>query len=94
MKMNKRIKKKIKSKRLANILADAKQGKGYLVTSNNKLVEFDFNWGKFGYERDYPWIFDTEYRAPSFDRFSKFLLQDKEIITIELIGYISSITNL
>lgn len=50
--------------------------------------------GKFGYESDYPWLFDTEYRAPSFDRFSKFLLQDKEIMTIEFIGYISSITNL
>lgn len=94
MKMNKRIKKKIKSKRLANILADTKPGKGYLVTSDNKLVEFDFQWGKFGYESDYTWLFDTEYRAPSFDRFSKFLLQDKEIMTIEFIGYISSITNL
>lgn len=92
--MKKRIKKKIKSKRLSNVLADAKPGSGYLITSDNKLVEFDFQWGKFGWKSGYPWIFDTSYRAPSFDRFSKFLLHNDDIRTVELIGTISSIKNL
>lgn len=55
--MNKRIKKKIKTKRLAGAMSEIKPGTCYVLISSRELAQFDIDFLTIGPECCYPLIY-------------------------------------